>query len=86
MVTSCNTPVKEGLKIFTRSQRVRDMQKLQVELLLADHDQDCATCNRHGNCELQDVAQFVGLRENRFFDPVRTRYAADRRFVAGDDP
>lgn len=71
MVTSCNTPVKEGMQVFTRTRQVRDMQRLQVELLLADHDQDCATCNRHGNCELQDVAQFVGLHENRFFDPAR---------------
>ncbi|WP_237153124.1 [FeFe] hydrogenase, group A [Oryzibacter oryziterrae] len=71
MVTSCNTPVKDGMVIQTRSKKVRDMQKLQVELLMADHNQDCVTCNRHGNCELQDVAQFVGLRENRFYDPAR---------------
>lgn len=71
MVTACNTPVKEGLAIETRTRKVRDMQKLQVELLMADHLQDCATCIRHGSCELQDVAQFVGLKENRFFDPIR---------------
>ena len=71
VVTSCTTPMREGLEIQTRTRRVRDMQKLQVELLLADHDQDCATCIRHGNCELQDVAQFVGLRTNRFVDPAR---------------
>ncbi len=71
VVTSCTTPLREGLEIQTRTRRVREMQKLQVELLLADHDQDCATCIRHGNCELQDVAQFVGLRTNRFVDPVR---------------
>lgn len=71
MATACNTPVKEGVAIETRTKKVRDMQKLQVELLMADHLQDCATCIRHGNCELQDVAQFVGLKENRFFDPVR---------------
>ena len=56
--------------MLTRTPRVREMQRLQVELLLADHDQDCATCVRHGNCELQDVAQFVGLRQNRFADPA----------------
>lgn len=71
IVTSCNTPVKEGLAIMTRTHQVREMQKLQVELLLADHLQDCATCTRHGQCELQDVAQFVGLKQNRFFDPIR---------------
>ncbi|MDR3516482.1 MAG: [FeFe] hydrogenase, group A [Azospirillaceae bacterium] len=71
MATTCNTPVCEGMEILTHTKRVRDMQRLQVELLLADHDQDCATCVRHGNCELQDIAHFVGLRTNRFFRPER---------------
>ncbi len=71
LATSCNTPMVEGMTVQTRSPRARNAQRLQVELLLADHNQDCATCVRHGNCELQDVAQFVGLHENRFFDPAR---------------
>jgi len=70
VMTACNTPMTEGLEVLTRTPQVRDMQRLQVELLLADHDHDCATCVRHGNCELQDVAQFVGLRQNRFYDPA----------------
>ncbi|MBU1174449.1 MAG: [FeFe] hydrogenase, group A [Alphaproteobacteria bacterium] len=72
VVTSCNTPVRQGMAVDTRTRQVREMQKLQVELLMADHLQDCATCIRHGDCELQDLAQFVGLRENRFFDRART--------------
>ncbi|SFC18670.1 [FeFe] hydrogenase, group A [Tropicimonas isoalkanivorans] len=72
IVTACNTPVREGMQVATRTKRVRNMQKLQVELLMADHLQDCATCVRHGDCELQDLAQFVGLTENRFFDRART--------------
>ena len=72
IVTSCNTPVREGMQVQTRSRKARDMQRLQVELLMADHLQDCATCIRHGNCELQDLAQYVGLKENRFFDRART--------------
>ena len=71
IVTSCTTPMQDGLVVRTRTREVREMQRLQVELLLADHHQDCATCIRHGNCELQDVAQFVGLRTNRFFDAAR---------------
>ncbi|GAA0299851.1 [FeFe] hydrogenase, group A [Rhodovulum strictum] len=72
IVTACNTPIRDGMEVRTRSKRARDMQRLQVELLMADHLQDCATCIRHGNCELQDLAQFVGLKENRFFDRART--------------
>ncbi|MCL2714981.1 MAG: [FeFe] hydrogenase, group A [Alphaproteobacteria bacterium] len=71
IVTSCTTLMQEGLMINTRSPALREMQRLQVELLMADHDQDCATCIRHGRCDLQDVAQFVGLRQNRFFDRSR---------------
>ncbi len=71
VVTSCTTPMQPGLAIDTRTPPLREMQRLQVELLLADHDQDCATCIRHGRCDLQEVAQFVGLRRNRFFAPER---------------
>lgn len=69
VVTSCNTPVEEGMEIKTRTSKLREMQKLQVEMIMADHDQDCATCARHGNCELQDVAEFVGLKKSRFVNP-----------------
>ncbi|NDR57652.1 [FeFe] hydrogenase, group A [Aliiruegeria sabulilitoris] len=72
IVSACDTPVREGMTVATRTREVRDIQKLQVELLMADHLQDCATCVRHGDCELQDLAQFVGLTENRFFDRERT--------------
>ncbi|QJB57557.1 2Fe-2S iron-sulfur cluster binding domain-containing protein [Pseudodesulfovibrio sp. zrk46] len=69
IVTACNTPILEGMEVFTRTRQVREMQRLQVELLLADHDQECATCVRHGSCEVQDVAQFVGLQKSRYYEP-----------------
>jgi ferredoxin hydrogenase gamma subunit len=69
IVTSCTTPMEAGMAVLTRTPKVRQMQRLQVELLLADHNQDCAACIRHGNCELQDVAQFVGLQQTRYHYP-----------------
>ncbi len=69
LVTSCNTPMEEGMEVFTRTKKVREHQRLQVELILADHDEDCATCVRHGDCELQDIAQFVGLKNKRYTYP-----------------
>ena len=69
VVTSCTTPMEEGMSVLTRTPKVRQMQRLQVELLIADHNQDCAACIRHGNCELQDVAQFVGLEQTRYTYP-----------------
>ncbi|WP_418765753.1 [FeFe] hydrogenase, group A [Mailhella sp.] len=76
MLTTCNTPMEEGMRVNTRSSRVRNMQRLQVELIFADHDQDCAACARHGDCELQDLAEFVGLATNRF----ASRLSHDRPF------
>ena len=57
------------MEVLTRTKLVRERQRLQVELLLADHDQDCASCIRHGDCELQDVAQFVGLEQTHYHYP-----------------
>ena len=48
IVTACTTPIKAGQRIFTRNERVRKMQQLQMQLLFADHDQDCKSCARHG--------------------------------------
>lgn len=66
MVAACETPVKDGMRIDTFSREVRDMQRAQVELIFADHDQDCVSCARHGDCELQDLGEAVGLSRNRF--------------------
>jgi ferredoxin hydrogenase gamma subunit len=69
LLTACDTPIEAGMVISTRTQKVRQHQRLQMELLLADHNQDCASCVRHGDCELQDTAQFVGLQNTRFSNP-----------------
>ena len=64
IATSCNTPLSEGMHVQTRTPEVRRMQRQQSAWLFADHDQDCASCARHGNCELQDLALYVGLKHN----------------------
>ncbi len=69
LLTACDTPLEEGMVVLTRTPEVRHHQRLQMELLLADHNQDCASCVRHGDCELQDTAQFVGLQSTRFSNP-----------------
>ena len=73
VVTSCNTPMEEGMSVQTRTAKIRSMQRLQVEMLMADHEQDCASCSRHGNCELQDLALHVGLTNSRFNDLDKKR-------------
>lgn len=64
IVTSCTTPLKDGMRIETRTPKVREMQRMQMAWVFADHNQDCASCARHGNCELQDLALYVGLQHN----------------------
>lgn len=66
VMASCHTPLVEGMYIYPDSQRVRDLRRNIVELVITDHPLDCLTCEVNGNCELQDVAASVGLREVRY--------------------
>lgn len=61
IVTSCDTRIEPGMRIRTRTGEVRRRQRRQVELLFADHDENCSSCMRHGKCELQETALLVGL-------------------------
>jgi NADH-quinone oxidoreductase subunit G len=70
LVASCVFPVAEGMIVKSTTERVRHARKLNVELLLANHPTDCNICIRNGNCELQKVAEFVGLRTVRFEYPA----------------
>ena len=66
LVASCVYPVAEGMVVNTNTQAVRAARKTVVELLLANHPNDCFTCARNLNCELQSMAADLGLREVRF--------------------
>lgn len=68
-LASCHTPVAPGQYIFTNSHEIRKLRKNILELVLTDHPLDCLTCEVNGNCELQDVAADVGIREVRYFKP-----------------
>ena len=65
-VTACDTPMSEGAAVMTRTPRVQEMRQLQMEMIMADHHQDCASCPRNGNCELLATANSVGLKQVRF--------------------
>ena len=65
-VASCHTPVAPGMDIFPDSKNVRRLRKNIIELVLTDHPLDCLTCEVNGNCELQDVAAKVGVRDVRY--------------------
>ncbi len=63
LVASCVTPVQEGMVVHTNSPRVREARRTVVELILSDHGGDCQTCDRNGDCELQSLAQELGIRD-----------------------
>ena len=63
---SCTTPVAEGIKVTTQNQRLGRIRRNVMELYISDHPLDCLTCSANGNCELQDMAGAVGLREVRY--------------------
>ena len=66
LVPSCNNPVFEGMVIRTNTDRVRRTRRINVELILSQHDCKCATCVRSGNCQLQSIANDLGILENPY--------------------
>lgn len=75
-VASCAFPVSEGMKIKTSSALLRRLRRDVVELILDNHPQDCQTCERNGNCELQKLSYELGIRE-RLFEGERKRFEKD---------
>jgi formate dehydrogenase major subunit len=65
-MASCHSPIMEGQYIYPESDNVQRLRKNIVELVLTDHPLDCLTCEVNGNCELQDVAAEVGIRDVRY--------------------
>lgn len=63
---SCTTPAETGLVVRTQSAKLQQLRRGVMELYISDHPLDCLTCSANGNCELQDMAGVVGLREVRY--------------------
>ncbi len=76
---SCTTPVEAGMKVSTQTPRLAKLRRGVMELYISDHPLDCLTCAANGDCELQDMAGAVGLREARY------GYAGDNHLDAEKD-
>ncbi|HSD70111.1 MAG TPA: formate dehydrogenase subunit alpha, partial [Woeseiaceae bacterium] len=63
---SCTTPIEEGMVIRTQTPALAKLRRNVMELYISDHPLDCLTCSANGDCELQDMAGAVGLREVRY--------------------
>ena len=61
LVTACNTVCEDGMEIFTNSPRVRRYRRINVELILYDHNANCASCIKSGNCTLQQISNDLGI-------------------------
>lgn len=64
--SSCTTPVSEGMEVTTENERLAKLRRGVMELYISDHPLDCLTCAANGDCELQDMAGRVGLRDVRY--------------------
>ena len=76
LVPSCAFPVAGGMKVQTHSPRAVRARKTIVELLLADHPDDCLYCVRNGSCQLQELAEELGVRQRRYTGE-KNRYELD---------
>lgn len=63
---SCTTPIAEGMVVRTQTERLKQLRRGVMELYISDHPLDCLTCGANGDCELQDQAGAVGLRDVRY--------------------
>jgi formate dehydrogenase major subunit len=63
---SCTTPFEEGMVVTTQNKKIADLRRNVMELYISDHPLDCLTCSANGDCELQDMAGVVGLRDVRY--------------------
>ncbi len=75
---SCTTPVGADMKVWTQSPKLAKLRRGMMELYISDHPLDCLTCTANGDCELQDMAGVVGLREVRYGYEGRNHLSATK--------
>ncbi len=68
LVRSCVTKIRDGMEIQTDTELVKEARKLNLELTLAHHPLDCMTCERNGDCELQDLAYEFSIKKSEFLE------------------
>ncbi len=83
LVPACHTHAEEGMEVFTDTERLRNYRRMIIELLFSEGNHVCAVCVSNGNCELQYLAQRLGMDHVRFpnMQPVRKVDMTHERFV-----
>ncbi|MDX2415237.1 MAG: formate dehydrogenase subunit alpha [Bacteroidales bacterium] len=72
-VTSCTTPVEEGMVVVSDSKDISHIRQTTLEMIHANHTQDCTNCSKNSACGLQEVTAYVGVNEERLASMRRTR-------------
>jgi NADH dehydrogenase/NADH:ubiquinone oxidoreductase subunit G len=85
LVTACSFPVAPGMQVKTATERVLNARRMIMELILSDHPLDCMTCEKAGDCRIQDLAYQMGLTSSRL-EGERHHYPVDlsNPFIARD--
>ena len=73
--SSCTTPPEAGTKVQTNTERVRKIRKTVLELLLANHDRECTTCERSGSCELQKYSKEYDIKDIKYVKKKPEEYS-----------
>ena len=81
MVTACVYPVSEGMEVLTNTPKIIASRKMNLELLLSNHNQQCLECVRSTNCELQTLCRQYGVNGSRF-EGTKTHHPIDDSSVA----
>ena len=69
MEAACSTPPRAGMEIYTNTPKLRKYRKMILELLLSNHCSSCTTCEKNGDCRLQELAKRFGIDRLRFEKP-----------------
>ncbi len=77
LVASCVYPVNEGMEVFTNSPKVLKSRKQTLELILSTHKQECLSCVRSGNCELQKLCRDYKIEDSHYFKGENPEYEID---------
>jgi len=72
MLRACCTPIAEGMDIITHDTEIVNVRRSVIELILSKHPNECLTCGRNGNCELQTLAEDFGIRRESYQECVST--------------
>ena len=86
LVAACNAKVEEGMEVYTHTPRVMAARKTNVALIMSEHDAKCLSCAKNRKCELQTLAETLGILEQPYTDelPIKFEHGGKRVIIRND--